>query len=89
MRTNNNHKVNVDDYEPSALEKELSAERILIETKSLHNFKLGLRKFLVKHKAGPMTIDDYKVPADPLAVRAFKDGQNSMALLLDPYIKGI
>lgn len=77
----------IDGRTPDDLETKVPGAKILKETKSLHNFKLGLRKFLAKYKQGAMTLADYQNPADPLAVRAFKDGQNSFIELLDPFIK--
>lgn len=81
---NNSH--NVDDLSEDQLWNEVSAEEILRSTKSLYNFKIGLRKLIEKYRSGPMTEEDYRAAKDPLAVRAFKDGRNSWAEILDQYI---
>lgn len=58
------------------------AETDLRKAESLGEFKDALKRFLDKYRPTPMTEKDYSNATEPLAVRAFKDGQWSLANML-------
>jgi hypothetical protein len=66
--------------------RQQSPERILRETRSLYNFKIGLQLFTQKHRSKPMTLEDYATP-EPLAVRAYKDGWDNALTRLDQQLQ--